>query len=78
MAAPAATSMLPRSAAELLKPFDEVPEIGAGGRWYDYPYRLLSWLVTGWRRRLFLRSTRERFNYGLNWRFGSEGGVIFG
>ncbi len=47
--------------------FKKVPEIGAGRRWYDYPYRLLVWLLTGWRRKLFPRWARERFNYGVNY-----------
>jgi hypothetical protein len=47
--------------------FKRVPEIGAGKSWYDYPYRLLDWLSTGWRRKLFPRWAREQLNYGLNY-----------
>ncbi|SER53167.1 hypothetical protein SAMN05443377_10216 [Propionibacterium cyclohexanicum] len=33
--------------------YDLVPEIGEGYRWYDWPYRSLRWLGSGWRRKLF-------------------------
>jgi hypothetical protein len=43
--------------------FAAVPESGKGRRWYDYPYRFLSWLLSGWRRRLFPRPVRLKINY---------------
>lgn len=36
---------------EVAAVFDLVPEAGEGYRWYDYPYRVLWWLSTGWRRK---------------------------
>lgn len=32
---------------EVAEAFREVPEIGAGKRWYDYPYRFLLWAGSG-------------------------------
>lgn len=47
--------------------FDLVPEIGNGYRWYDWPYRVLYWLGTGWRRKLFPRAASIRMWQWLNW-----------
>jgi hypothetical protein len=47
--------------------FDKVPEIGRGRRWYDLPYRTLTWLSSGWRRRLLTRRALETLNYGVNY-----------
>lgn len=52
---------------EIAEAYDLVPEIGEGWRWYDPPYRLLSWLSRSWRRKLFPRSVLERFNLGVNY-----------
>lgn len=46
--------------------FDLVPEIGTRWRWYDIPYRLLTWLLSGWRRQLWPWRVRRIFNKGLN------------
>lgn len=45
---------------------DLVPKIGDGLRWYDYPYRLLAWMLWGWPKRLFGRKAREALVGGLN------------
>lgn len=47
--------------------FDLVPEAGEGYRWYDFPYRLLWWLSTGWRRKLMPPFVRTWLNNGVNW-----------
>lgn len=46
--------------------FDLVPEAGEGLRWYDPPYRLLGWLLSGWRRAIFPRAARMWLNDRLN------------
>lgn len=46
--------------------YDLVPEIGEGYRWYDLPYRLLTWLLSGWRRNLIPRAVRTWLNDLLN------------
>ncbi|WP_434811713.1 hypothetical protein [Microbacterium sp. bgisy189] len=51
---------------EIERVFDLIPEAGEGYRWYDYPYRFLSWLLFGWRRRLFPNSVRTWLNDRLN------------
>ena len=60
------TSDVPIS-VEIAEAYDLIPEIGEGWRWYDPPYRLLSWLSLGWRRKLFPRPMLERFNLGVNY-----------
>lgn len=45
--------------------FDAVPEAGKGHRWYDRPFRLLRWCITGRRRRLVPPSIRSAANYLL-------------
>lgn len=47
--------------------YDLVPELGNGYRWYDWPYRFLYWIGTGWPRKLFTRSFRSRIWEGVNW-----------
>jgi hypothetical protein len=47
--------------------FDLVPEIGEGYRWYDWPYRALSWLGSGWRRKISPRKLREFIGSGINY-----------
>lgn len=47
--------------------YERVPAIGSGRRWYDFPYRLLTWLSTGSRRKLFPRAALERFNLWVNY-----------
>lgn len=47
--------------------YEQVPEIGKGRRWYDFPYCVLHWFLTGWRRHLFPRRVRELFNRCLNY-----------
>lgn len=47
--------------------FDLVPEAGEGYRWYDYPYRVLWWLSTDWRRKLMPPFMRTWLNNGVNW-----------
>src|SRR5690606_9154700 len=42
--------------------FELVPEIGEGVRWYDYAYRLLGWMVAGWRRKLIPGRARTWLN----------------
>lgn len=39
--------------------FDEVPAIGDGHRWYDFPYRLIGWLSSSWRRKALPHFARE-------------------
>lgn len=46
--------------------YDLVPEIGEGYRWYDWPYRLFSWLCSGWRRKLLPRRVRGWLTAGIN------------
>lgn len=46
---------------------DLIPEAGEGYRWYDYPYRALAWLGTGWRRKFVPPLIRMWLNYGINW-----------
>ena len=45
---------------------DLVPEIGDGLRWYDYPYRFLSWLLWGRPKRLFGQKARDSLLAGIN------------
>ncbi|WP_454044640.1 hypothetical protein [Cellulosimicrobium sp. Marseille-Q8652] len=52
--------------AEIERVFDLVPEIGEGRRWYDLPYRMLSWLSSGWRRRFLPERARRAVNNGIN------------
>jgi hypothetical protein len=40
--------------------FDEVPSIGEGHRWYDFPDRFLRFLLRGWPKKLIRRSMYER------------------
>lgn len=52
---------------EVDRAYDLIPEIGEGVRWYDFPYRMLRWLSTGWRRRAVPARARhavvDRMNY---------------
>lgn len=52
---------------EVAAVFDLVPDMGEGYRWYDYPYRVLWWLSTGWRRKLMPPFMRKWLNNGINW-----------
>ncbi len=47
--------------------YEKVPGIGDGRRWYDFPYKILSWLLSSWRRKLLPRRFRDGLNYGLNY-----------
>lgn len=47
--------------------YRRVPEIGAGWRWYDVPYRVLRWMSTAWRRKLLPQRARERCNLWINY-----------
>jgi hypothetical protein len=51
-----------RIKAKVERAFRLVPEIGKGWRWYDFPYRLLTWLLTSWRRELLPWRLRYRLN----------------
>lgn len=51
---------------EVYESYDLVPEIGNGYRWYDYPYRLLSWIVGGWPCRILPTSVRRWIFKGIN------------
>ncbi|WP_301115217.1 hypothetical protein [Microbacterium sp.] len=46
--------------------FDLIPEAGEGVRWYDPPYRLIGWLLSGWRRKIIHRGARTWLNDRLN------------
>jgi hypothetical protein len=46
--------------------YDLVPEIGEGYRWYDWPYRFLRWLGSGWRRKLLGERMRNWTFLGQN------------
>ena len=46
--------------------YDKVAEIGEGRRWYDLPYRLLSWLLSAWPNKVLPRRWRSGLNYLLN------------
>jgi hypothetical protein len=46
--------------------FELVPEIGTRWRWYDVPYRLLSWMLKSWRRKVLPVRMRHRINGALN------------
>jgi len=52
---------------EISNAFDLVPEIGNGYRWYDWPWRCLRWLLSGWRRKWIPRELRVRINSAANW-----------
>ena len=49
---------------EISEAFDEVPGIGdVLSRWYDIPYKILVWLLTGWRRKIvpgFIRNNAHQ------------------
>lgn len=47
--------------------YEKVPGIGDGRRWYDFPYKILSWLLSSWRRKLLPRRFRAGLNYGMNY-----------
>lgn len=51
---------------EIEQAYDDVPEIGAGYRWYDYLWRLERWVASGWRRRFLTRSARSWLNDRAN------------
>jgi len=57
----------PNVSAEIARAYDLVPETGEGLRWYDLPYRILSWLSSGWRRRILPRRAILALNYGINY-----------
>lgn len=46
--------------------FRRVPEIGEGRRWYDAPYKCISWLLRSRMRRILTRRIRGWLVYGLN------------
>lgn len=52
---------------EVAAVLDLIPEIGEGYRWYDYPYRVLWWLSTGWRCKFMPQFMRIWLNNGVNW-----------
>ncbi len=52
---------------EVYETYDLVPEIGNGYRWYDYPYRILGWIVDGWLRRALPGSGRRWIFKGINY-----------
>ncbi|GAB3095471.1 hypothetical protein GCM10027054_22200 [Isoptericola nanjingensis] len=52
---------------EVARAYELVPAIGKGRRWYDIPYRALSWLSSGWRRRILPRRALLALNYGINY-----------
>ncbi len=52
--------------AKVRRSFELVPEIGTRWRWYDVPYRCLSWMLSSWRRRLLPWQLRYRLNSALN------------
>ena len=43
-----------------------VPEIGAGWRWYDLPYRFLDWWMSSWRRKLLPWRFRRLIGRAMN------------
>lgn len=47
--------------------FAAVPGIGQGQRWYDVPYKLTTWLSSGWRRRLLPQRALDRLNLMANY-----------
>lgn len=47
---------------ETRRQFELVPEIGTRWRWYDIPYRFLTWLLLGWRRRFIPWRLRSQIN----------------
>lgn len=47
--------------------FEKVPPIGEGWRWYDFPYRLLAWFSTGWRKKLSPRRALNGFSYWISY-----------
>lgn len=47
--------------------YERVPSRGDGRRWYDGPYRVLSWLSSSWRRRILPRRVLRWLNYGTNY-----------
>lgn len=51
---------------EVRRQYNLVPTIGTGRRWYDTPYRVLDWFLTGGRRRFIPWRLRSRVNDGLN------------
>lgn len=51
---------------EIARAFDLVPGIGEGVRWYDPPYRFLSWLLSGWCRKVTPRHVRKWLSDRLN------------
>lgn len=52
--------------AKVRRSFDLVPAIGTRWRWYDVPYRFLSWTLSSWRRRALPWRLRFRLNNALN------------
>ncbi|MGC4833992.1 hypothetical protein ACLQ3D_05810 [Micromonospora vinacea] len=47
--------------------FDAVPEIGSGNRWYDYPYKVLTWFLRSRLGRALPYRIREQINYLCNY-----------
>ncbi|WP_148046087.1 hypothetical protein [Nocardioides marmoriginsengisoli] len=52
--------------AKVRRQFELVPPIGTRWRWYDIPYRVLMWAMTGSRQRVFSWRMRRRLNKALN------------
>lgn len=51
---------------EITRLYELVPEIGAGWRWYDIPYRFFRWTLRSLPRRTFSWRMRIRLNNALN------------
>lgn len=47
--------------------YAKVSEIGKGWHWYDLPYRVMFWFLTGWRRKIAPRKVRSLLNFGVNY-----------
>lgn len=52
---------------EIDRSFDLVPFLGEGCRWYDIPYRLMTWLGSGWPRRVQPEALLSLWNLGINY-----------
>lgn len=52
--------------ADVKRAFELVPEAGVGWRWYDPPCKVLMWLTSSWRRRLFPWRLLIRLNAAIN------------
>jgi hypothetical protein len=47
--------------------FEKVPMIGSAWRWYDFPYKLIHWMSSSWRRKIFTKKMLSRLNRALNY-----------